>query len=106
MSNKVILSDYCQDRYNQALKKLDEMLLPEFINNAHINRTHNDAIVRHLNGAGVTLGNFLLEYFSEKFSTATVANTTQSGSEEYQCACNRTFKSLRALGGHKRTCKL
>jgi hypothetical protein len=104
MSNKVILSEDRQDRYNQAVKKLDEILLPEFVNSAHVNRTHSDAIIRHLNGAGVTLGSFLLEYFSERFSTATVANATPSG--EYRCACNRTFGSLRALGGHKRTCKL
>lgn len=106
MSNKVILSDYCQSRYDQAVKDLDEMLLPELVNNDYISRTHTNSIIRHLNASGVTVGNFLLEYFSERFSTATVANTTQSGSEEYRCACNRTFKSLRALGGHKRTCKL
>lgn len=101
---RVILSDDRQYRYNEAIKCLEGMLMPEYVGNEHINRTYLRSIERHLAAAGVTMGILLEDFFQS--NSRQLPTATPEEAEAHKCACNRVFQSAKALNGHRRTCKL
>ncbi|MCA0231578.1 MAG: C2H2-type zinc finger protein [Bacteroidetes bacterium] len=95
------------NRLKDANEAMDRLMAEENLGNPYLGRRELDNILRHVTASGTTLGYFFKGYFERPAAAPTAAPVLElEATTEFKCACNRTFKSLRALGGHKRTCKL
>ena len=102
------VDDYRQRRYQEAHRRLTELLSDELIGNASLNRSHFRLIETDLAAAGVTIGQFLRAFFTEKKPVAEKVAKAAPEREQYPCphvGCGRVFSTPQARSGHLRSCQ-